>query len=154
VLIDAQRVKQLQQREPDPTESSQSVTGRLHLIEADPPNRRVGVRAQDGVDWTCTYPDHLHGVVTRLIERLVRITGTGRRMTAATGRLHIDAVEPIPQYDQDALFTFETVPTAQLRAQQEIEQAQGLDAFVDDHWTDDEEGRRFLEATLGTAEGE
>ena len=152
VLIDEHRIKQLQQREPDPVEAPQTVTGRLHMIEADPPNRRVGVRAQDGVEWTCTYPDHLHAVVTTLIESLVRIAGTGRRMTAATGRLHIDGLEPIPQHDQDALFTLETVPAAQLRAEQEIEHPQGLQAFVDEHWTDDEESRRFLEATLGTTQ--
>lgn len=149
VLFDEERIARLQSPEPDSTESDQSLTGRLHMIEADPPNRRVGVRAQDGVDWTCTYPDHLHPVVTKLIEGLVRITGTGRRMTAGTGRLHIDALDPIPEHAQDVLFTFDTIPAAQLRAEQELERPQGLDALVDNEWTDDDESRLFLEVTLG-----
>jgi hypothetical protein len=120
------------------------------MIEADPPNRRVGIRAQDGIDWTCTYPDHLHPVVTTLIERLVRVSGIGRRLTAATGRLRIEQLQPIGEHTQDTLFTVETIPLAQLRAEQHIEGPQGLNAVIDDEWTDDEESRRFLEATLGS----
>jgi hypothetical protein len=149
VVIDEERMKRLQQSEPDSTDASVTVIGRLHMIEADPPSRRVGIRAQDGIDWTCTYPDSLHPVVTKLIERLVRVSGTGRRMTAATGRLRIERLDPIPEPAQDPLFTDAPVPVAQLRADQEIAGPQGLAAFVDDEWTDDEESRRFLEATLG-----
>ncbi len=149
VLIDATRMRRLQRPEPDSTEMPVSVTGRLHMIEANPPNRRVGVRAQDGINWTCTYPDHLHPVVTKLIERLVRLSGTGRRLTAATGRLDIERLDPIPEQAQDALFSRETVPEAQLRVEQEIEKPQGLRALVDEHWEDDDAARRFLEATRG-----
>jgi hypothetical protein len=149
VLIDAVCIQRLERPDPDPTHTAITVTGRLHLIEADPPNRRVGVRAQDGIDWTCTYADHLHTLVTTLVERLVRITGTGLRMTVATGRLHIDELEPIPEHAQDALFSVETVPMAQLHAEQRIDAPQGLVALVDGEWEDDDESRLFLEATLG-----
>lgn len=152
LLIDEERMERLQRPAPGPTDVAVSLTGRLHMIEADPPNRRVGVRAQDGVDWTCTYPDHLHTLVTTLIERLVWVTGSGRRLTAATGRLCIDGLDPIAEYPQDALFTVETIPVDQLRAEQQITQPQGLGALVDEHWTDDEESRRFLEATLGVTQ--
>lgn len=153
VLFDEMSMKRLQRpSEPDTTDVAVTVTGRLHMIEADPPNRRVGIRAQDGVDWTCTYPDHLHPLVTTLIEWLVRTTGTGRRLTPTTGHLRIDRLDAIPEHAQDALFTVETIPVGQLRAEQEIEQPQGLDALVDETWEDDEESRLFLEATLGTTQ--
>jgi len=149
VVIDEKRMRRLQQPESDPTDATVTVIGRLHMIEADPPNRRVGIRAQDGIDWTCTYPDGLHPIVTKLIERLVRISGMGRRMTAATGRLCIERLDAIAEHAQDPLFTVEPVPLAQLRAEQNVGAPQGLAAFVDEEWTDDEESRRFLEATLG-----
>lgn len=152
VLIDRNRIKRLHRPEAETEDATVNVTGRLHMIEADPPSRRVGIRAQDGIDWACTYPDHLHPVVTTLIERLVRITGSGRRMTAATGRLHIERLDAVPEHAQDALFTIDTIPAAQLRAEQQIGTPQGLGAFVDDEWQDDEESRLFLEATLGTTQ--
>lgn len=153
VVIDENRMSQLQHPEPAPTDANTvDVTGRLHMIEVNPPNRRVGILAPDGVDWTCTYPDRLHPLVTNLVERLVRITGTGRRMTATTGRLVIDRLEPIAEHVQDALFTVETVPEEQLRAEQSIAEPQGLGALVDEEWSDDDESRRFLEATLGTVQ--
>lgn len=150
VLFDEAHMQRLQRPQADHADATVTVTGRLHMIEADVPNRRVGIRAQDGVDWTCTYPDHVHPLVTTLIERLVRITGTGRRLTPATGRLRIDHLDPIPDHAQDALFTVETIPVMQLRSEQEVERPQGLAALVDETWEDDEESRLFLEATLGT----
>jgi hypothetical protein len=150
VVIDAMCVKQLQQPQEYALEGPVALTGRMHMIEADLPNRRVGIRAQDGVDWTCSYPDHLHSLVTKLVERIVRVQGTGRKLTPATGRLAIEQLEPIPEHVQDTLFTVDTVPAEQLRAEQHIDRPQGLDALADPEWKDDEEGRRFLEATLGS----
>ena len=149
VLFDEMTMERLHRPDPDSTEAAVTVTGRLHMIEADPPNRRVGIRAQDGVEWRCTYPDHLRPLVTTLIERLVRISGTGRRHACAAGRLRIDGLDPLPEHTQDELFTVETIPLTQLRAEQAIEGPQGLDALVDENWEDDEESRLFLEATLG-----
>lgn len=149
VEINENRIKRLQPPESESLDAPIGVTGRLHLIEADPPNRRVGVRAQDGIDWTCTYPDHLHPIVTKLVQHLVRIAGTGRRSSGAAGRLHIERLEQIPEHAQDELFSVDTVPLLQLRAQQKIDGPQGLGTLVDDEWQDDEESRLFLEATLG-----
>ncbi len=151
VVIDEEKVKRLQRAEPDEVEGTVTVIGRLHMIEAFPPNRRLAIKAQDGIDWTCTYPDHLHSVVTKLVERLVRITGHGRRVTAATGRLRIESLDPIPEHAQDPLFTQETVPVLRLQADQKVTRPQGLASLVDEEWTDedDEKTRRFLEATLG-----
>jgi hypothetical protein len=149
VVIDEDLVKRLQRPADDTQDATIRVTGRMHMIEVDPPNRRVGIRAQDGIDWTCSYPDEMHALVTTLIERLVVIEGTGRRVTPATGRLRI---EPIPEHAQDALFTVERVGVEQLRAEQAIDHPQGLDALVDDEWEDDEASRLFLDATLGSAD--
>ena len=150
VVIDSLCIRQLQ----EPTQQGQpsmiTLTGRMHMIEADLPNRRVGIRAQDGIDWTCSYPDHLHALVKQLVERIVRVEGTGRMVTPATGRLAIEKLEPIPEHVQDTLFTIDTVPVEQLQAEQHIDRPQGLDALVDLEWEDDEESRRFLEATLGS----
>ena len=153
VVFDEKRMERLQRpSEPDSADAVVTVTGRLHMVEADLPNRRVGIRAQDGVDWTCTYPDHLHPLVTTLVERLVRTNGMGRRHTVAAGRLRIERLDPIPEHEQEAFFTVEPISVTQLRAEQGIEWPQGLDALVDDTWEDDEESRLFLEATLGTTQ--
>jgi hypothetical protein len=150
VVIDPDRVNELRQAAAEPVDAKLTVTGRLHMIEADLPNRRVGIRAQDGTDWTCTYPDELHAVVTKLVERLVRVSGTGRRTGAVSGRFRIETLDAIEEVAQETLFTVDTIPDAQLRAEQRIDAPQGLSTLVDEDWKDDEEGRRFLEATLGS----
>jgi hypothetical protein len=152
VVIDAARIERLERIPPAVEPSQQVITGRLHMVETDLPNRRVAVRAQDGIDWTCTYADELRPRVGKLVEKLVRITGIGRVMSSASGRLEISTIEPVVESVQDALFTAETVPLEELRAQQGIAGPQGLDALTDPDWSDDEESRRFLEATLGTTE--
>jgi hypothetical protein len=149
VVIDENRIQRLQRAKPASAEALVIVVGRLHMIEADPPSRRVGIRAQDGLDWSCTYPDQLHPIVTRLVERLVRVAGHGRRISAATGRLRIETLDPISEHAQDVLFTTETAPLSQLREEQKITRPQGLEALGDREWTDDDQSRRFLEATLG-----
>jgi hypothetical protein len=149
VVIDEHAVALLRQPQPETEESTFTMTGRLHLIEADPPNRRVGIRAPDGTDWTCTYSDRLHSVVTKLVEHLVRVSGTGRRLTQQTGRLQIEHLEQVVEHTQDALFTVETIPLEQLRAEQHVGGPQKLAVLVDDEWEDDEQGRRYLDAILG-----
>jgi hypothetical protein len=149
VVIDRERIEQMSQTTPAGPEAPLMVTGRLHLIEADLPNRRVQVRGQDGTDWTGTYPDHLHDLVLGLIERVVRVTGIGRRMSPATGRLQIDELDPIPEQTQDSLFSVEIVPAARLREDQHVDGPQGLAAMAGRWPADDEEAARFLETILG-----
>jgi hypothetical protein len=152
VVINEARLRKLKRPDTEGVEGPVQITGRLHLIEANPPNRRVGILAQDGVDWTCTYPDRLHALVTHLVERLVRLTGTGRRMTAATGRAQIDDLEAIPEYAQDPLFADEPPSVEELRREQGIDKPQGLDALVGERPQDDQDREadaRFLEAVLG-----
>lgn len=58
-------------------------------------------------------------------------------------------IDPIPEHVQDALFTVETIPVTQLRAEQGIERPQGLDALVDDTWEYDEGSRLLLASAPG-----
>jgi hypothetical protein len=116
ILIDEKRITELRRAESESDLGTVTVIGRLHLIEAEVPNRRVAIRAQAGIDWTCTYPDVLHDLVTKQLERLVRVTGHGRRVTANTGRLTIEVLDPISEHAQDPLFTEQPVPIERLRA--------------------------------------
>lgn len=154
VVIDQGRMTRLQPPDNDAEDTTIRVTGRLHMIEVDPPGRCVAILGQDGIDWTCSYPDELHMIATTLIDRLVRVEGEGRRASSGTGRLTITRLEPIPEHTQDVLFTVETVSRAQLLAEQQIDRPQGLDAFVDEDREDDERSRLFLEATLRTTRSE
>jgi hypothetical protein len=64
-----------------------------------------------------------------------------------------DGVPFVPMSDatnQDALFTVETIPVAQLQQQQRVDRPQGLASLADRWPDDDDEARRFLEATLGS----
>jgi len=151
VVIDQERMRRLQRPDIEAEDQTHVITGRLHMIEVDQPSRRVAIRGQDGIDWTCSYPDEMHPVVTTLIERLVRVAGIGRRNTSATGRLAISQLDAVPEHTQDVLFTVETVALEQLLAEQQIDRPQGLEALVDAGWEDNEESRLFLEATLGSA---
>jgi hypothetical protein len=49
---------------------------------------------------------------------------------------------------QDALFTVETIPIAQLQQQQGVDGPQGLASLTDRWPDDDDEALRFLKATL------
>jgi hypothetical protein len=59
-------------------------------------------------------------------------------------------VDSIGEHAQDALFTLVPVAVEELRSEQGINGPQGIAALVDGAWKDDEESRRFLEATLGS----
>jgi hypothetical protein len=151
IVFDLELMKRLQDAPQDGVDHRVVITGRLHMIEVDQPGRRVGIRAQDGVDWTCQYPDELHGVIAAQLERLVRAEGTGRKLTKQAGRLQIEQLIPLPEHVQEPLFSVEPVPTAELLAAQGIGEPQGLRTLVDAEWEDDDASRRFLEATLGAA---
>lgn len=125
-----------------------TVRGRLHLIETEETGRRVAVRAQDGVDWSCTYGDVLERKVKTLIDSLVQISGEGRRVTPATGRLVAESIEPLAQHEQNELFTTEPVALNDLQREQGVAAPQGLAALTDTEWVDDDAARRFLAATL------
>jgi hypothetical protein len=150
-VIDDALMNRLRDTPPDLGDSRVIITGRLHMIEVDQPGRRVGIRAQDGIDWTCQYPDVLHDLVTSQLERLVRAEGTGRKLSKLAGRLVIEHLEPLPEHVQDPLFSEEPIPLEDLREAQGIAGPQGVETLLDSEWDDDNASRRFLEATLGSA---
>jgi hypothetical protein len=151
IVIDDALMKRLRDAPPDSSDSSVVIIGRLHMIEVDQPGRRVGIRAQDGIDWTCQYPDELHDLVTSQLERLVRAEGTGRKLSKLAGRLVVEHLEPLPEHVQDPLFSDEPIPLEDLREAQGIADPQGVPTLLDGEWDDDDASRRFLEATLGAA---
>lgn len=154
-VIDEARIEGLRRRNEDLAEEDRwlSVTGRLHFIEVDFPQRRVGVRAPDGTDWVCSYDETIKALVTTLIEKLVTVEGEGRKVSPKGGRLTVSRIEALPEYPQDELFTDEPVPLAQLRSTQGVEAPQGLAALIDPEWVDDEAGQSYLEATLHDVSG-
>lgn len=65
----------------------------------------------------------------------------------------VDGVPFTPMSDvtsQNALFSVETIPTAQLQQQQNVDRPQGLASLTDQWPADDDKALRFLEATLGS----
>ena len=149
VVVSEQGVSQPREAELDGTEPHWlTVRGRLHFIETEATGRRVGVRAQDGVDWSCTYEDVLEPKVKTLIDSLVQISGEGRRITPGTGRLIAATIEPLAAHEQSELFTSEPVSLEDLQAAQGVKTPQGLAALTGPEWVDDDAARRFLAATL------
>ena len=125
------------------------VSGRLHMIDLEPD--RVGIRAPNGMEWTCHYPDDLEERIKQLVDQAVVATGSGRKVSAQRGTMALEDIAPAVEHRQDTLFTAEQVPLAELMAQQGIAGPQGLGSLGDPEWEDDEEGRRFLEELLGRA---
>ncbi len=68
-------------------EAVRQVSGRLHLIDVEPD--RVGIRAPNGVEWSCHYPEELEERIKQLIDRAVVVTGRGRKFSALRGTMTI-----------------------------------------------------------------
>lgn len=130
-----------------PSPSEMTVFGRLHLIETEG-NPRVEIRGTDGYNWSCSYPEQLEPQVLRLIKKQVQAKGHGVRERANRGSLHIDEIEPLPEYEQTPLFSFHAVPTGELEREQGIEGPQGLQALTIADLPDDEDIDRFLAIML------
>ncbi len=126
-----------------------TITGKMHLLEVAEPMQRVGIKAPDGVDWTCSYPPPLKPAVMSGMDKLVHVRGRGRKVTPMTGRMDLHSIEVLPEFPQDELFTAEPVAEDELRARQGITEPQGIAAVIDSDWEDDDASKRFLEATLG-----
>ena len=145
VVIDRERVAVLERRVERQAPRARRVSGRLHMIDLEPD--RIGIRAANGVDWSCSYPDELEEIVRGLVGTNVWVRGIGRELTGAKGTLEINEIHPIGEFEQTRLFTFERVPLAELMAEQGILGPQGTISIVPPEVTD-EEFDRFFTATL------
>jgi hypothetical protein len=131
-----------------PVSSHRTVYGRLHLIEVEGSSPRIEIRATDGYNWSGSYPRELEPMVVRLVGKQVRASGYGTKERANRGSLELEAIEPLPQYEQTPLFTFGQVPASKLEQEQGITGPQGLAAVAIAGLPDDQELDRYLELTL------
>ena len=147
-LIDARRIQKLRQaRAAQPEATHVTVFGRLHLIATEG-TPRVEIRAADGYNWSCTFPPELEPQVLRLIKRQVRAEGSGYRERANRGVLRLEHIEPLPQYEQTALFSFTVVPATELEQSQGIQGPQGLSTLGIEDLPDDDAIDRYLAEML------
>jgi hypothetical protein len=124
-----------------------SVSGRLHLIDLEPD--RIAIRASDGVEWECRYPEEFEDEVRRLIGEIVRASGKGRLTTPQRGRMELDRIEPAMSGEQTTLFTREPIPMSELLERSGITGPQGLDALASEDWVGDDADEAYLAAMLG-----
>lgn len=145
VALDETLMGELRPEREEAAERVQTISGSLHAIDLEPD--KVGIRTATGVDWSCRYPPELEEVVKSLIGSRVWVRGVGGLSSARSGSLTIDELHVIPEHEQTALFTHETVPLEDLLTRQALRATpQGLRAVTDPEWEDSDESDRFLEA--------
>jgi hypothetical protein len=147
--IDQKVEKRLEKRarrtEPRPTR----VSGRLHLIDLEPPYR-VGIRASDGTEWLCRYPPDLEDRVKSLLDARVWAKGIGHITGAQRGSLEISEIQPVASgLEQTEMFTIEPVPLEDLMLQQGRSGPTPDTALALPPELSDEEVDRYLAALLG-----
>lgn len=148
VYVDKQQIERLEAAASYAVEPREMmVSGMLHLIETEQPGK-VEIRATDGVNWTATYDPSLKPTVLRLVDSVIRANGVGAITAHNRGQMELRAVELLPKFEQTDLFTREQIPTAELERQQGISRPQGLVAFQDPDWVDDEASRDYLAMVL------
>lgn len=145
VVIDKRRVRDLEMRVRRYDARELRISGRLHMIDVEPD--KVGIRASDGVDWVCSYPEALESDVTGLLGKHVTARGVGQLQNANRGTLAIDAIRPVDEFEQTPLFTFERIPLEELLADQGVTAPRGAVSILPDDLSDDE-ADRYLEALL------
>lgn len=144
VAIDAKVERRLEKRarrmEPRPVR----VSGRLHLIDLEPPYR-VGIRASDGTEWLCRYPPNLENRVKGLLDARVWAKGVGNLTGAQRGSLEISDIQPVASgLEQTEMFTLEPVALEDLMLQQGISGPTAKQALVLSAELSDEEIEGYL----------
>lgn len=134
----------------EPLSKPLTISGLLHAIDLEPD--KVAIRTASGIDWTCRYPAELEPDVMQLIGKLVWARGVGRATSSRTGVFEVAEIHAVPEYEQTSLFTGAPLPLAELMRRQGVRKPQGLAAFADPEWEDDEGSALFLEALLDEAE--
>ena len=136
VVIDEQKVADLERRVRRYAPRQTRISGRLHMIDVEPD--RVAIRATDGVDWICTYPEEMEREVKALIDTRVVARGVGQLQSANRGSLRLEEVQPVGEFEQTELFTFERQPLEALMELQGISGPQGRPSITPDEISDDE----------------
>jgi len=125
LVIDKRRIESLERRARRHAPRRMRITGRLHMIDLEPD--RVAIRAADGIDWVCGYPADLEAKVKALVDTNVWAQGFGQLTGASRGKLTIDRIEQVDEFEETPLFTFERLPLSELMEQQGILRPQGAD---------------------------
>jgi hypothetical protein len=135
VVIDAERIARIRDtsQAPPPTPVT-SISGRLHRVDFEPDN--LAIRASDGVDWVCSYPEELEQLVEALVNKLVWASGAGTLQSPRRGTMALASIRAVEQGVQTGLFSGEPVPDEELAAAQGIVGPQGLDAIGVAAWSE------------------
>jgi hypothetical protein len=146
VRIDADRIKRIRaaHQAPEPQVVS-SVSGRLHQVDFEPD--KLAIRASDGVDWSCSFPEELEKQVELLVNRLVWASGEGKLQGPRRGTMALVAIRAVEQGTQTRLFSGDPISDTELAAAQGITAPQGLNALGVEDWSDADEA--YLTALTG-----
>lgn len=143
VVIDAARIERIRTKSKVPPRPvASSVSGRLHQVDFEPD--KLAIRASDGVDWICHFPEELEHQVEALVNRVVWANGSGALQSPRRGTMRLVEIKPVEQGIQTGLFSGEPIPDEELGAAQGISAPQGLDAIGVAEWTDADDA--YLEA--------
>jgi hypothetical protein len=138
VRIDRARIERIRAAEQAPVAKPVgAVSGRLHQVDFEPD--RLAIRASDGVDWICSFPEELEDQIAILVNRLVWANGEGTLRSARRGTMALSAIGAVEQGVQTRLFSAERISDQDLVATQGITAPQGLDAVGIERWTDADE---------------
>lgn len=146
VVIDSKRMEALERRVRRYQPGIVRVSGRLHMIDLEPD--RVGIRSTDDIAWTCSYSPELEPNIMALLNQTVWVRGLGQlQQTGRRGTLVIDEIQPIGEFEQTPLFTFERIPLEDLTRDQGITAPQGRISVIPED-VSDEELEKYLAAVL------
>lgn len=135
VMIDAARIARIRAaKKASPTPMVTSISGRLHQVDFEPD--KLAIRASDGVDWICNFPEELEHQIETLVNRYVWASGSGALQSARRGTMKLAEVKAVEQGIQTGLFSGDPIPDEQLAEAQGISGPQGLDAVASVEWTD------------------
>ena len=148
VVLNENMERRVNDRACRPPARSIRISGRLHLIDLEPD--RVGIRATNGVDWTCRYPNHLEAEIKALLGETVWVQGAGQETGAQRGSLEIEELQAVGKFEQNELFSYERVPLDALRDAQGIMSATGPEAHQLPADVSDEQLDAYLADILGS----
>lgn len=138
VVVDVKRIRRIRDISPAPVPAPvTSISGRLHQVDFEPD--KLAIRASDGIDWVCSYPEELEPLVETLANRLVWASGSGVLQSARRGTMELASIKAIQQGVQTGLFSGAPISEADLAASQGITGPQGLVALGATEWTDADE---------------
>jgi len=147
VVFDEAKEREVIERTHRQEARSMSISGRLHFIDLEPD--RIGIRAADGIDWTCRYPEPLEDEVRRLLGETVWARGVGQVTGAQRGTLDIEELQSVGPYEQSELFSYERIPLSALAEAQGISGPTLADALTLPSDVTDEQLDGYLADILG-----